>query len=123
LLGKPVVFYFYPKDDTSGCTVQACGFQESLLKFKSLPVIGVSPDPVKSHKKFADKFGLKFSLLADTEKSLCSACGVWVEKSMYGNKYMGVERTTFVVSENWVITHVFKKVKPEGHATEVLAVL
>lgn len=121
--GKPVIFYFYPKDDTSGCTVEACEFNESLPKFSGATVVGVSPDPVKSHRKFADKFDLKFTLLADVDKQLCEAAGVWVEKSMYGKKYMGVERTTFLVDGEGVVRQVWNKVKPAGHAEEVLAAI
>jgi thioredoxin-dependent peroxiredoxin len=121
--GGKAVIYFYPKDDTSGCTVEACGFQERLSDIPGAKVFGVSPDNVKSHRKFADKFGLQFSLLADTEKQLTEACGVWVEKSMYGKKYMGVERTTFILDANGIVTKVFSKVKPAGHAEEVVAAL
>jgi peroxiredoxin Q/BCP len=123
LSGSPAVIYFYPKDDTSGCTAEACEFQVSLPDIPGVRVIGVSPDPVKSHRKFADKYGLTFDLLADTEKQLCEAVGVWVEKSMYGKKYMGVERTTFLVDANGVVTRVFNKVKAQGHAAEVKAAL
>lgn len=123
LAGKPAVIYFYPKDDTSGCTAEACEFQMSLPNIEGVRVVGVSPDPVKSHRKFADKYGLTFDLLADTEKQLTEAVGVWVEKSMYGKKYMGVERTTFLLDENGVVTRVFAKVKPQGHAAEVKAAL
>jgi thioredoxin-dependent peroxiredoxin len=123
LKGKPSVIYFYPKDDTSGCTVEACGFQERLSDIPGAAVFGVSPDNSKSHRKFADKFGLQFTLLADTEKALAEACGVWVEKSMYGKKYMGVERTTYVVDANGIVKKVFAKVKPAGHAAEVIAAL
>ena len=123
LKGKKFVVYFYPKDDTSGCTVEACEFRDTLPSIPGVTVIGVSPDPVKSHRKFADKYNLPFTLLADTEKQLCEAAGVWVEKSMYGKKYMGVERTTFVVDENGIVTKVFAKVKPAGHAAEVKAAL
>lgn len=123
LKGEKSVIYFYPKDDTSGCTVEACGFQERLSDIPGARVFGVSPDGVKSHRKFADKFDLKFTLLADTEHSLAEAVGVWVEKSMYGKKYMGIERTTFVLDANGVVTKVFNKVKPQGHAEEVLAAL
>jgi thioredoxin-dependent peroxiredoxin len=123
LKGQKSVVYFYPKDDTSGCTVEACGFQERLSDIPGAKVFGVSPDGVKSHKKFADKFGLQFDLIADTDHSLAEACGVWVEKSMYGKKYMGIERTTFLLDENGVVTKVFNKVKPNGHAEEVLAAL
>ena len=120
LLGQKTIIYFYPKDDTSGCTAQACGFQESMPAFTGARVVGVSPDSTKSHKKFADKYGLNFTLLADTETTLCESCGVWVEKSMYGKKYMGVERTTFLVDAEGVIQHIWNKVKATGHASEVL---
>lgn len=123
LAGQKTVVYFYPKDDTSGCTVEACGFQEKLPTIPNAKVIGVSPDGVKSHRKFADKFSLSFDLLADTDHALAEACGVWVEKSMYGKKYMGIERTTFVINENGIVTKVFTKVKPAGHAEEVIAAL
>ena len=123
LLGQKVVIYFYPKDDTSGCTVEACEFRDRLSDIPGAKVIGVSPDNSKSHRKFADKFGLNFTLIADTEHSLSEAAGVWVEKSMYGKKYMGIERTTFVLDENGSVTKVFKKVKPAGHAAEVIASL
>ena len=123
LKGSVSVIYFYPKDDTSGCTAEACEFQERLSDFPGKKVFGVSPDPVKSHKKFADKYGLKFDLLADVETKLCEACGVWAEKSMYGKKYMGVLRTTFILDANGVVTHVFEKVKPQGHAAEIKAAI
>lgn len=123
LKGSKSVIYFYPKDDTPGCTTEACGFRDRMQEVPGARVLGVSPDSAKSHRKFADKFGLKFTLLADTEHSLCEACGVWVEKSMYGKTYMGVERTTFLLDENGLITKVFAKVKPQGHAEEVLAAL
>ena len=123
LAGQKAVVYFYPKDDTSGCTVEACGFQEKLPTIPNAKVIGVSPDGVKSHRKFADKFSLSFDLLADTDHALAEPCGVWVEKSMYGKKYMGIERTTFVIDENGIVTKVFTKVKPAGHAEEVIAAL
>ncbi|MCC6402388.1 MAG: peroxiredoxin [Fimbriimonadaceae bacterium] len=123
LLGSPVVIYFYPKDDTSGCTVEACEFRDRLAEIPGAKVYGVSPDPVRSHKRFAEKYGLTFPLLADVEKSLCTGCGVWVEKSMYGKKYMGVERTTFVLDSQGKVASVFRKVKPAGHAAEVLASL
>ena len=123
MAGSVSVIYFYPKDDTSGCTAEACEFQEQLSDFPGKNVFGVSPDPVKSHRKFADKYNLEFTLLADTETALCEACGVWAEKSMYGKKYMGVLRTTFVVDSNGVVTHVFEKVKPQGHAAEIRAAI
>jgi peroxiredoxin Q/BCP len=123
LSGSVSVVYFYPKDDTSGCTTEACEFQERLADFPGKNVFGVSPDAVKSHRKFADKYNLAFTLLADTETELCQACGVWAEKSMYGKKYMGVLRTTFVVGPDGVVTHVFEKVKPQGHAAEIQAAI
>jgi thioredoxin-dependent peroxiredoxin len=123
LKGGKSVIYFYPKDDTSGCTAEACEFQERLSDIPGARVFGVSPDNIKSHRKFADKYGLQFTLLADVDKALAEACGIWVEKSMYGKKYMGVERTTYVVDENGVVKKVFSKVKPQGHAAEVIAAL
>lgn len=118
--GERVLIYFYPKDDTSGCTTEACEFQESIPRFDSIPVVGVSPDSVKSHRKFADKYGLTLTLLSDGDKELSVAVGVWVEKSMYGKKYMGVERTSFLVSTDGMVEKVWNKVKPAGHAEEVL---
>ena len=123
LLGSKTIVYFYPKDDTSGCTTEACEFQASLPRFSGAKVIGVSPDGVKSHKKFADKFDLRFALLADTDKTLCKACGVWVQKSMYGKDYLGVERTTFLLDEDGNVIRVWNKVKAPGHAADVLAAL
>lgn len=123
LRGQKTIVYFYPKDDTSGCTAEACEFRDAMPRFSGAVVIGVSPDGPKSHRKFADKYGLPFTLLADEEHKLAEACGVWVEKSMYGKKYMGVERTTFLVDENGLVQHVWRKVKPQGHAAEVLAAL
>lgn len=121
LKGQMFVVYFYPKDDTSGCTVEACEFRDRLPKFEGVRVFGVSPDDVKSHAKFAKKYDLNFPLLADENHKLCDAVGVWVEKSMYGKKYMGVERTTFLVDENGIVQKVWRKVKPQDHADEVLA--
>ncbi len=123
LQGKDSVIYFYPKDDTSGCTVEACEFQQVLPNIEGAKVLGVSPDNTKSHRKFADKYNLTFDLLADTEKALCESVGVWVEKSMYGKKYMGVERTTVVLDGSGKVLKVFNKVKPQGHASEVKAIL
>jgi thioredoxin-dependent peroxiredoxin len=125
LKGQWVVLYAYPKDDTSGCTTQACEFRDLFPRFtKSKAVIlGISPDPVKSHVKFKAKYELPFTLLADTEKSVLQAYDVWKEKSMYGRKYMGVERTTFVIDPQGRIVKVFEKVKPAGHAEEVMAVI
>ena len=125
LRGRPVVLYFYPKDDTSGCTVQACEFRDMFPRFdgSKAVILGVSPDGVKSHAKFKAKFELPFTLLADTEKSIVTAYDVWKEKSMYGRKYMGVERTTFVIDAHGTIAHIFAKVKPAGHAAEVMAAI
>lgn len=125
LRGKAVVLYFYPKDDTSGCTTQACEFRDTFPRFKrgKAVILGVSPDSVKSHVKFKAKYALPFTLLADTEKSVVQAYDVWKEKSMYGRKYMGVERTTFLIDAEGVVRHVFEKVKPEGHADDVMAAL
>lgn len=119
--GNPFVIYFYPKDLTSGCTVEACEFNEALPDFGDIKVIGVSPDPVKSHRKFVDKHNLNFTLLADEDKDLLQKLGIWVEKSMYGKKYMGVERTTYLVNADGKISQVWSKVKPQSHAAEVLA--
>jgi peroxiredoxin Q/BCP len=122
---QPVVLYFYPKDDTSGCTKQACAFRDARADYKALgaQVIGVSPDDVRSHRKFADKYTLPFTLLADPEKSVCQAYGVWKEKSMYGRTSMGVERTTFVIDKEGKIARIFPKVKVDGHADAILDVL
>jgi thioredoxin-dependent peroxiredoxin len=125
LKGKRVILYFYPRDDTSGCTTQACEFRDSwhTVQAAGAVVLGVSPDGVGSHAKFKRKFELPFPLLADEDHAVAEAYGVWGEKSMYGRKYMGILRTTFVIDEAGRISHVFEKVKPKGHAAEVLAVL
>lgn len=117
------VFYFYPKDDTPGCTTEACEFRDSAEIKKLATVYGVSPDDEASHKKFIKKHSLNFSLLIDEEHKLCEDLGIWVEKSMYGKKYMGIERTTVLVDNEGIVRHVWRKVKPEGHAAEVLVVL
>ncbi|MFO0910058.1 MAG: thioredoxin-dependent thiol peroxidase [Isosphaeraceae bacterium] len=119
---QPVVLYFYPKDDTSGCTKQACAFRDARADYEEAGarVIGVSPDDVKSHRKFADKYELPFTLLADPDTTVCQAYGVWKEKSMYGRKYMGVERTTFLIDKAGKIAQIFPKVKVDGHADAVL---
>ena len=124
-LDQKVVLYFYPKDDTSGCTKEACSFSEDLPKFSKVDAVihGVSPDSVKSHKKFSEKYKLKFNLLADEEKNVVEKYGVWKEKSMYGRKYMGVERTTFIIDEKGKIKKIFNKVKVDGHNKEVLEAL
>lgn len=123
LRGQRVVVYFYPKDDTSGCTAEACEFRDRLSDIPGAKVVGISPDSSKSHRKFADKYGLTFTLLADNDHKLADACGLWVEKSMYGKKYMGVARTTYLLDEGGKIAKIFEKVKPEGHAAEVIAAL
>jgi thioredoxin-dependent peroxiredoxin len=123
LKGQRTVIYFYPKDDTSGCTVEACEFNDSLPSLDGARIVGVSPDPSKSHDKFVKKYGLNFTLLADTDKTLAMACGVWVEKSMYGKKYMGIERSTFLLDGQGVVRKIWRKVTPKGHAAEVIAAL
>ena len=125
LKGKRYLVYFYPKDATPGCTVQACGIQSDLAAFNKLgiPVFGVSMDTVASHRKFADKYALTFPLLADTERSLIEAYGVWVEKSMYGKQYMGISRSSFLVGSNGKIEQVWEKVNTKTHATDVLTYL
>jgi len=125
LRGKKVVLYFYPKDDTSGCTKEACSFRDNLarVKKKGALLFGVSADSPASHRKFTEKFDLTFPLLSDEERSVIKAYGVWKEKSMYGRKYMGIERTTFIIDEKGKIAHIFSKVKVEGHTDEVLALL
>ncbi|MCS6774595.1 MAG: thioredoxin-dependent thiol peroxidase [Anaerolineae bacterium] len=125
LKGKRYVLYFYPADDTPGCTKEACSFRDELSQFEALdvPVFGVSPQGVESKQKFAAKYGLNFPLLADTEHKVAEAFGAWGERSMYGKKYMGIMRSTFVVGPDGRIEHVWEKVKPEGHAAEVLAYL
>jgi thioredoxin-dependent peroxiredoxin len=125
LKGKPVVLYFYPKDDTSGCTTQACEFRDSWASVKraGAVVLGVSPDGVGSHQKFKKKFALPFPLLADEDHAVAEAYGAWGEKSMYGRKYQGILRTTFLIGRRGNIVRVFEKVKPKGHAAEVLEAL
>jgi len=122
LKGKKVVLYFYPKDDTPGCTAEACAFRDSLPDFSKVKatVIGVSKDSVASHEKFKKKYKLPFPLAADTDGKVCEAYGVWVEKSMYGRKYMGIERATFLIDEKGIVRNVWRKVKVGGHADEVL---
>lgn len=123
LRGKPVVLYFYPKDDTPGCTTEACSFRDawSALKKAGVVVLGVSTDPVKSHAKFADKFKLPFPLLADEDRKIVTAYGVWGEKVFMGRKYQGTHRVTFLIGGDGRIAAIWPKVKPEGHADEVLA--
>jgi peroxiredoxin Q/BCP len=125
LRGKPVVLYFYPKADTPGCTTQACGIRDHRADYAAAGavVLGVSPDPVKAIKKFADKQSLDFTLLSDPEHATAEAYGVWVEKSMYGRKYWGNSRTTFVINADGTIAHVLPDVKPATHDERVLAAL
>jgi len=122
LKGTPIVLYFYPKDDTPGCTTEACAFRDARADYESAGavVLGVSPDDVKSHRKFADKFSLPFPLLADPDHAVCDAYGVWKEKNMYGRKYFGVERTTFLIDRDGTIARIFPKVKVKGHSDVVL---
>ena len=123
--GKNVILYFYPKDDTPGCTKEACAFRDGYTEFKKrgAVVLGVSPDPVKSHDKFVKKFQLPFNLLADNEKKIVEAYGVWGEKVFMGRKYMGTHRVTFLIGPDGKIKKIWPKVKPEEHAAEVLAEL
>ncbi|HET9984095.1 MAG TPA: thioredoxin-dependent thiol peroxidase [Longimicrobiales bacterium] len=125
LRGRKVVLYFYPKDDTPGCTIQACSLRDgwSDIQRTGAVVLGVSPDSPKSHAKFREKYALPFTLLADTGHEVADRYGVWVEKSMYGKKYWGNARTTFVIDEEGRIARIFEKVKPEEHTEQVLAVL
>lgn len=117
LKGKNVVLYFYPKSDTPGCTTQACGLRDEFPKFGKLDavILGVSPDPVKKQAKFREKYELPFTILADVDKEVAQAYGVWVEKSLYGRKYMGNERTTFIIGKDGKIAKIFRKVKPAEH--------
>jgi peroxiredoxin Q/BCP len=123
--GKKVVLYFYPKDNTSGCTKEACAFRDNFAKFRqhNVEVLGVSIDGEKSHKSFVQKYDLPFTLLADTDRRLVQAYGAWGEKSMYGKKYMGTNRVTYLIDEAGKIAAVFPRVKPDAHADEILAVL
>jgi peroxiredoxin Q/BCP len=125
LRGRPVVLYFYPKDDTPGCTKESCEFRELVPRFEKVnaQVLGISPDSVKSHAKFRDKYQLNFPLLADEGHAVADQYGVWQQKSMFGMKYWGNARTTFVIDAKGRIAHVFEKVKPAGHAAEVAAVV
>ncbi|WP_422924967.1 thioredoxin-dependent thiol peroxidase [Singulisphaera sp. PoT] len=122
LRGKPVVLYFYPKDDTPGCTKEACAFRDARADYEAAGahVVGVSPDTVASHKKFVDKYELPFTLVADTDHQLCEQYGVWKEKNMYGKKSMGVERTTFIIDAAGNVAKVFPRVKVDGHSEAVL---
>jgi len=123
--GRKVVLFFYPKANTSGCTIEACEFRDRLpdLEKEGATVFGLSPDPVKDLVKFRDAHGLTYRLLSDEDHAVAESYGIWKEKSMYGRKYMGVERTTLVIDEEGRVATVFEKVKPQGHAEEVLAAL
>lgn len=125
LTGRKVVLYFYPRDDTPGCTIEACEFRDNWTSVQrtGAVVLGVSPDGVTSHQKFRKKFALPFALLADTDHTVAEAYGAWGEKSMYGRKYMGVKRSTYVIDEQGRVARVFENVKPKGHAAEVLEAL
>lgn len=123
--GKIVVLYFYPKDDTPGCTTEACGFRDTYADYEKagVPVIGISPDDVKKHQKFKTKYNLPFTLLADTDHAVCEQYGVWGRKKFMGKEYDGVFRTTFLIGKDGSILRVFENVKPEGHSQEILKVL
>ncbi|WP_339736484.1 thioredoxin-dependent thiol peroxidase [uncultured Sunxiuqinia sp.] len=120
--GKKLILYFYPKDDTPGCTAESCNLSDNYDAWieKGYEVVGVSPDSVASHKKFAEKYGLKFNLIADTEKEILQGYGVWGEKNMYGKTYMGVIRTTYVINEAGVIDEVFEKVQTKDHTNQII---
>jgi thioredoxin-dependent peroxiredoxin len=122
LEGAPAVLYFYPKDDTPGCTREACAFRDMLPRFKKTGarVFGVSKDKLEAHKKFAEKYELPFTLISDADGSICDAFGVWGEKSLYGRKYMGIERATFLMDADGMIRRIWRNVKVSGHAEEVL---
>lgn len=123
--GRKLVLYFYPKDDTPGCTKEACTFTENISAFNKLDVavVGVSKDSIEKHKKFKEKYGLKFPLLSDEDGAICEAYGTWIEKSMYGRKYMGIDRATFLIDENGKIEALWRKVKVPGHIEEILKIL
>jgi len=123
--GKNIVLYFYPKDDTSGCTAEACSFRDDFPKFEKTDavILGVSPDSVESHKRFEQKYNLNFDLLSDEKKEVLEKYDVWKEKNMYGRKYMGVERTTYIIDPEGKIKKIFRKVKVNGHNQEVLEAL
>jgi len=121
-LGRPVVLYFYPKDDTPGCTKEACSFRDASVEYKKagVEVLGISVDSEESHKKFVNKYNLPFTLLSDKDKKVVEKYGVWVEKNMYGKKYFGTARKTFLLDETGIVKYIFDKVKPENHAKDVL---
>lgn len=123
--GKKVILYFYPKDDTPGCTKEACAFRDNIktIQRRGAVVVGVSADSVESHKRFAEKYDLPFTLVSDEARDIIKKYGVWKQKSMYGKTYMGIERTTFVIDESGTISHIFPKVSVEGHTDAILALL
>lgn len=123
--GKDLVLYFYPKDDTSGCTAEACSFRDDYSDYEKagVTILGVSPDSSESHTKFKAKHHLPFNLLADTEHKVCELYGVWGKKQMYGKEYYGVNRTTYLINKDGMIRKVFEKVKPSEHSAEILAML
>ncbi len=123
--GEKILIYFYPKDDTSGCTKESCSLSENIKSFEKLgcAVVGISKDSVKSHDKFKKKYDLQFALASDENSDVCERYGTWVQKSMYGRKYMGIERTTFLIDENGTIEKIWPKVKVDGHTEEILEAL
>ncbi len=123
--GKKLILYFYPKDDTPGCTAESCNLRDNYDSWldKGYEVIGVSPDAVSSHEKFAEKFGFRFNLISDPDHNILEAYGAWGEKSMYGRKYMGVLRTTYIINETGIIEEVFEKVKTADHTNQIIKVL
>jgi len=125
LKGKTVILYFYPKDNTSGCTKEACDFRDNIkvITKKGAVVVGMSGDSPESHSRFADKYSLPFPLASDEKKEVLKKYGVWQEKSMYGRKFMGIARTTFVIDGRGIITHIFPRVKVAGHIEEILGIL
>lgn len=123
LKGAPFVLYFYPRDDTPGCTKEACAFRDTLPRFKKMnaKIFGVSKDDLKSHEKFAAKYELPFTLISDADGSICDSFGVWIEKSMYGKKYMGIERATYLIDNGGIIRNIWRPVKVGGHEEDVLS--
>ncbi len=125
LKGCPVILYFYPKDDTPGCTAESCDFRDNMRAFDKIgaQVVGISKDSVARHEKFKAKYGLSFPLASDEDGKVCLLYGVWIEKSMYGKKYMGIDRSTFLIDEKGIIRNIWRKVKVSGHVDEVLKAL
>lgn len=122
LKGSHIVLYFYPKDDTPGCTKEACAFRDAMPRFKKMnaKIFGVSKDDLKSHDKFAKKYELPFTLISDADGGICDSFGVWIEKSMYGRKYMGIERATYLIDKDGILRNIWRPVKVSGHEEEVL---